>query len=60
MRFFSIKEIKKDKESVFISLIYDYTNGILEGNVNRVKTIKRVMYGGAKFDLLKAKVLYKI
>lgn len=35
------------------SLDYTYTNGILEGNVNRVKTIKRIMYGRANFDLVK-------
>ena len=31
--------------------------GGVEGNVNRIKTIKRQMYGRAKFDLLRKRVL---
>ncbi|MCD5413452.1 MAG: hypothetical protein LR001_00390 [Clostridiales bacterium] len=34
-------------------------NGIVEGNVNKVKVIKRDMYGQALIDLLKAKVIYQ-
>jgi hypothetical protein len=30
----------------------------VEGHVNRLKTIKRQMYGRANFDLLRARVLY--
>jgi transposase len=52
--------LKKDMKSIENSLDYAYTNGILEGNVNRVKTIKRIMYGRANFDLLKAKVLHSL
>ena len=33
--------------------------GLLEGNVNRLKLIKRSMYGRAEFDLLKLRVLYQ-
>jgi hypothetical protein len=33
-------------------------NGPLEGNVNRLKLIKRSMYGRANFDLLKLRVLH--
>jgi transposase len=29
----------------------------VEGNVNRIKMIKRQMYGRAKFDLLRKRVL---
>jgi len=32
-------------------------SGGVEGNVNRIKTIKRQMYGRAKFDLLRKRVL---
>ena len=35
-----------------------WSNGQLEGQVNRLKMIKRQMYGRAKFDLLRARVLY--
>jgi hypothetical protein len=33
-------------------------NGPLEGNVNRLKLIKRSMYGRAEIDLLRLRVLY--
>lgn len=36
-----------------------WSNGQTEGQVNRLKTIKRQMYGRAKFDLLRARVLYQ-
>lgn len=34
-----------------------WSNGMLEGHVNRVKLIKRQMYGRAAFDLLRRRVL---
>ena len=34
-----------------------YNNGLAEGSVNKIKVIKRIMYGRNSFDLLKAKVL---
>ncbi|MGN9121904.1 transposase, partial [Turicibacter bilis] len=40
------------------ALVYPYTNAICEGNVNRIKMIKRQMYGRASFELLRIKVLY--
>ena len=33
-------------------------NGLAEGSVNKIKVIKRIMYGRSSFDLLKAKVLF--
>ncbi|MBS3947860.1 MAG: transposase [Dethiobacter sp.] len=41
------------------ALRYHWSNGITEGNVNRLKMIKRTMFGRANFDLLRAKVLYR-
>jgi len=35
-----------------------WSNGQLEAQVNRLKVIKRVSYGRAKFDLLRRRVLY--
>jgi transposase len=35
-------------------------NGQLEGQINRLKLIKRQMYGRAKFDLLRARVLHSM
>ena len=51
--------VQKDKEAVFAGLTLPWSNGPLEGNVNRLKLIKRSMYGRAEFDLLKVRVLYQ-
>ncbi len=34
-----------------------YSNGTVEGHVNRLKFVKRQMFGRAKFDLLRLRVL---
>lgn len=39
-------------------IIYPYNNGLAEGRVNKIKVIKRIMYGKNSFELLKAKVLF--
>ncbi|MEW6734088.1 MAG: transposase [Acidobacteriota bacterium] len=52
--------IIRDKAAVLASLTLAYSNGQTEGQVNRLKYIKRQMYGRAKFDLLKKRVLVKI
>ena len=46
-----------DYQAVQAALSFDWSNGQLEGQVNRLKTIKRMMYGRAKFDSLKKMVL---
>jgi transposase len=50
--------LRRDYKAVRAALEYDWSNGQAEGQVNRLKLIKRVMYGRAKFDLLKARVLH--
>lgn len=50
--------IVRDFEAVKNSVISDYSNGFLEGNNNRLKMIKRTMYGRAGLDLLRAKIIY--
>jgi hypothetical protein len=49
--------VQQDKEAVFAGLTLPWSNGPLEGNVNRLKLIKRSMYGRAEVDLLKLRVL---
>ena len=51
------KGINMDLDAVINSIRFDENNGYLEGNVNRLKAIKRSMFGRAKFPLLKAKIL---
>jgi len=50
--------IVRDFDAVKNSIISDYSNGFLEGNNNRLKMIKRTMYGRAGLDLLRAKIIY--
>ena len=51
--------VQKDKDAVLAGLTLPWNNGPLEGHVNRLKLIKRSMYGRAEFDLLKLRVLYQ-
>jgi transposase len=53
-----VSGIKKDLEAVKNSIIYQYNNGLAEGSVNKLKVIKRIMYGRNSFELLKSKVLH--
>lgn len=51
--------VQQDKDAVFAGLTLPWSNGPLEGNVNRLKLLKRSMYGRAEIDLLKLRVLYR-
>ena len=54
-RFF--RQIERDWEAVANSVRYKWSNGQLEGQINRLKMIKRQMYGRAKPDLIAARLL---
>ena len=54
----ALNGIKKDITAVKNGIIYSYNNGLAEGSVNKIKVIKRIMYGRNSFELLKAKVLF--
>jgi transposase len=54
-----VKGLELDLQAVQNALCYSWSNGVTEGNVNRLKMIKRSMFGRANFDLLRAKVLYR-
>jgi len=49
--------LRQDQQAVEAALQYAWSNGQVEGQINRLKTIKRQMYGRAKFDLLRIRVL---
>ncbi|KMO96053.1 ISL3 family transposase [Streptomyces roseus] len=49
--------IRQDLHAVTAGLTLPYSSGIIEGHVNRIKTIKRQMYGRASFALLRARIL---
>jgi len=50
--------IERDKAAVLAGLTHRYSNGVVEGHVNRLKLIKRMMYGRAGFALLRQRVLH--
>ena len=49
--------LQRDYTAVRAALELAFSNGPTEGHVNKLKVIKRVMYGRAKFDLLRKRVL---
>src|SRR5262249_2962716 len=49
--------LERDRSAVAAALEYEWSNGPTEGHINRLKTLKRAMYGRAKFDLLKIRIL---
>jgi transposase len=49
--------LRRDHAAVLNGLTLAYSSGAVEGNVNRIKMIKRQMYGRAKFDLLRKRIL---
>ena len=51
------KNIEKDYEAINNAVIPRYSNGQVEGQVNRIKNIKRMMYGRASFELLRKMIL---
>ncbi|MCL5994689.1 MAG: ISL3 family transposase [Chloroflexi bacterium] len=60
-----IKELKTfaaglqpDQLAVHVAMTHPWSNGPTEGHVNRLKLIKRQMYGRAHFDLLRIRVLH--
>jgi transposase len=49
--------IRNDKEAVTNGLSLPYNSGRVEGTVNKIKTVKRQMYGRAGFPLLRKRVM---
>jgi transposase len=49
--------LRRDQQAVTNGLSLPYSSGAVEGNVNRIKMLKRQMYGRAHFDLLRKRVL---
>ncbi|WP_255687626.1 transposase [Pseudonocardia sp. TRM90224] len=49
--------LRRDYDAVRNGLTLPHSSGPVEGNVNRIKMIKRQMYGRANFDLLRKRVL---
>jgi len=49
--------LRRERAAVQAALCSEYSNGQTEGQINKLKMIKRQMYGRANFDLLRQRVL---
>lgn len=52
-----VQGLRRDYLAVKAALRYEWSQGPVEGHVNRLKTIKRQMYGRAGFALLRRRIL---
>jgi len=59
LKAFAVK-LLQDTEAVVAAMILPYSQGQTEGRVNKLKLVKRSMYGRGKFDLLRQRVLYAV
>lgn len=49
--------LRKDQPAVAAALSLPWSNGQTEGHITRLKLLKRQMFGRAKLDLLRARLL---
>jgi transposase len=52
-----VRGIENDRTVIEAAMSHEWSNGQVEGQVHRLKLLKRQMYGRAKIDLLRAKIL---
>jgi transposase len=52
-----VRGIENDQPVIEAAMSHGWSNGQVEGQVHRLKLLKRQMYGRAKIDLLRAKIL---
>jgi transposase len=52
-----VGQLKRDMAAVENAVEQVWSNGPVEGHINRLKNLKRQMYGRAKFELLRARTL---
>jgi transposase len=55
-----VNGIRRDYAAVYAACSLSWSNGITEGHVNRLKFLKRQMFGRAHLDLLRVKVLHAV
>jgi transposase len=49
--------LRRDQDAVVAGLTMRWNSGLVEGHVNRLKMLKRQMFGRANLDLLRRRVL---
>ncbi|HTD54048.1 MAG TPA: transposase [Silvibacterium sp.] len=52
-----VRTVRRDLDAVTNALTEEWSNGQTEGHINRLKTLKRAMYGRAGAELLRARML---
>ena len=50
--------LRRDHDAVLAAILFRLSNGQEEGQVHRLKLIKRTMYGQASLELLRRRVLH--
>ncbi len=55
-----VNGISRDYAAVRAACSLPWSNGMVEGHVNRLKFLKRQMFGRAHLDLLRVKVLHAV
>jgi len=52
-----VRTLRQDIEAVRNAVLEPWSNGQTEGQINKLKTLKRAMYGRASVDLLRARMM---
>ncbi|MBW0282599.1 transposase [Rhodococcus sp. FH8] len=52
--------LRRDLDAVTAGLTLPYNSGAVEGHVNRIKMLKRQMYGRANLDLLRKRAFHAV
>ena len=52
-----VRTLKQNPSAAEAAVEQTWSNGHVEGHINKLKTIKRQMYGRAGFELLRARIL---
>jgi transposase len=52
-----VSGLRRDQDAVTAGLTLPYSSGVVEGHINRIKMLKRQMYGRANPDLLRRRIL---
>lgn len=53
-------QLRSELQAIKQSFLTCFSNGPVEGNIHRLKLLKRMMYGRAKIGLLEKRVLYHL
>jgi transposase len=53
-----VNGLNADHEAVVAAIVEPWSNGQIEGQITKLKLMKRQMYGRAKLNLLKARLIH--